>query len=85
MRWISSTHVLGKISAQTCHFSRVKIQFLKKGKMYGFTEGGVWKFYTSNELDNSKELENAVDWIIQCSRIIRKIRTIRSIWVNRSV
>ena len=85
MLWISSTHVLGKISAQICHFSRVKIQFSKQSKMYGFTKGGVWKFYNSNDLDNSKELENAEDWIIQCSRIIRKIWTIRSIRVNRSV
>ena len=84
MLWIFSTHVVGKVSAQTCHFSRVKIEFLKKGKMYGFTKGGVWKFYTSNDLDNSEELENAEDWIIQSSQIIRKIGTIRSIFLIRS-
>ena len=85
MLWIFSNDVVGKVSAQTCHFSCVKIEFLKKGKMYGFTKGGVWKFYTSNDLDNSEELENAEDWIIQTSGIIRKIRTIKSFWVNRSV
>ena len=85
MLWISSTHVLGKVSAQTCLFSSVKIEFLKTGKVYGFTKGGRWKFYYSNDLDISEELENAEDWIIQSSRIIRKIRTIRSIWIIRIV
>ena len=33
------------------------------GKKDGFTRVGVWKFYTSNHLDNSEELENAEDWI----------------------